>query len=258
MKWRLGRFFTLAVFSLGLSISTARAQDTAQAQEKDIDPFVEQLVKLTSDYLTSADAFRVKAEVTYEKVLTSGKKLQLSRTVEIMLRRPDRLRTEVLGDQGSRRIYYDGATLSMHDLDQNVYGTVEAPATIDEMIDSLRDQYGIALPLADLLVSDIDQSFRDNADSGRYMGLHYHQGVKHHHLLLSNQNVDYQVWIEDSARPVPKKIVITYVNEPGQPQFTAVLSGWDFAPRLPDLVFDFAPPIDADEIEFLPLANANR
>ena len=90
------------------------------------------------------------------------------------------------------------------------------------------------------------------------MGLHLLQGVKHHHLLLSNQNVDYQVWIEDSARPVPKKIVITYVNEPGQPQFTALLTGWDFAPRLPDLVFDFAPPADADEIEFLPLANVNR
>ena len=63
---------------------------------------------------------------------------------------------------------------------------------------------------------------------------------------------------EDSARPVPKKIVITYVNQPGQPQFTAVLTGWDFAPRLPDLVFDFAPPTNADEIEFLSLANVNR
>ncbi len=243
---------------VGLSISTARAQDTAQAQNGEIDPFVEQLVKLTSDYLTSADAFRVKAEVTYEEVLTSGKKVQLSRTAEIMLRRPDRIRAEVLDDRGSRRVYYDGKTLSMHQLDENVYGIVDAPATIDEMIDSLREQYGIAIPLADLLVSDIDQNFRDNAESGTYMGLHYLQGVKHHHLLLSNQNVDYQVWIEDSARPVPKKIVITYVNEPGQPQFTAVLTGWDFAPRLPDLVFDFAPPIDADEIEFLPLANVNR
>ncbi len=258
MTRRLGRLFILAVFALGLSISTARAQDTAQAQEKVIDPFVEQLIKLTSDYLTSADAFRVKADVTYEEVLTSGKKIQLSRTVEVMLRRPDRIRVEVLGDRGSRRVYYDGKTLSMHHLDQTVYGIVDAPDTIDEMIDTLREQYGMAVPLADLLVSDIDQSFRDNAESGKYMGLHYLQGVKHHHLLLSNQNVDYQIWIEDSARPVPNKIVITYVNEPGQPQFTAILSGWDFAPRLPDLVFEFAPPIDADEIEFLPLARADR
>lgn len=258
MNWRLVRLFTLAVFAVGLSVSTAGAQDTAQAQGKDIDPFVGQLVKLTSDYLTSADAFSVKADVTHEEILISGKKLQLSRTVEVMLRRPDRVRAEVLDDRGTRRVYYDGTTLSLHHLDESTYSIVDAPDAIDEMIDTLQDQYGLDVPLADLLVSDIDQNFRDNAESGRYMGLHYHQGVKHHHLLLSNQNVDYQVWIEDSARPVPKKIVITYVNEPGQPQFTAVLSGWDFAPRLPDLVFDFAPPIDADEIEFLPLANIDQ
>ena len=258
LTWRSGSFFTLAVFALGLSISTARAQDAAQAQAKDIDPFVAQQVKLTSDYLTSADAFRVKAEVTYDEVLTSGKKLQLSRTVEVMLRRPDRVRVEVLDDRGTRRVYYDGTTLSMHHLDQNTYWIVDAPDTIDEMIDTLRERYSMAVPLADLLVSDIDQSFRDNAESGRYLGLHYHQGVKHHHLLLSNQNVDYQIWIEDSARPVPNKIVITFVNEPGQPQFTAVLTGWNFAPRLPDLVFHFAPPTDADEIEFLPLATIDR
>ncbi len=258
MSWRLGRFFTLAVFALCLAMSTAGAQDTAEVPEKDIDPFVAQLVKLTSDYLTSADRVRVQAEVTYDVVLTSGKKLQLARSVEVMLRRPDRVRVEVLDDRGTRRVYYDGTTLSMHHLEQNVYGIVDAPDTIDAMIDTLREQYGIAVPIADLLVSDIEQSFRDNAESGRYMGLHYHLGAKHHHLLLSNQNVDYQIWIEDSARPVPNKIVITYVNEPGQPQFTAVLSGWDFAPKLPDLVFDFAPPTDADEIEFLPLATIDR
>jgi hypothetical protein len=231
---------------------------TARAQSKKFDPFVERLVKVTSDYLKSADAFRVKAEVTYEDVLNSGKKLQLSRLAEVMVRRPNRVRAEVLDDRGNRRVYYDGKSLSMHHLDQNVYATVDAPETIDEMIDSLRAKYGIAMPLADLLVSDIDKNFRENAQKGIYVGLHYHQGVKHHHLLLSNQNVDFQVWIEDSARPVPKKIVITYVKEPGQPQFTAILTDWDFAPRLPDLVFDFAPPVDADEVDVLPLANAGR
>ena len=248
MKWWFWRLLTLAVFALGQPISTA------QAQNEGLDPFAEQLVKVTSDYLTSADAFRVTAEVTYEEVLISGKKLQLSRLAEVMVRRPNRMRAELLDDKGKSRIYYDGKTLSVHHLDQNMYTTVDAPDTIEEMVDMVRMRYGMAVPLADLLVNDFGKNFRDNATSGIYLGLHLHQGVKHHHLLLSNQNVDYQVWIEDSARPVPKKIVITYVNDPGQPQITAVLTEWDFTPRLPDLVFDFAPPADADEIELLPLA----
>lgn len=242
----------IVIVAIAVFISTARAQS------KKFDPFVEQLVKVTSDYLKSADAFRVKAEVTYEDVLVSGKKLQLSRLVEVMVRRPNRVRAEVLDDKGKRRVYYDGKMLSMHNLDQNVYAIVDAPDTIDEMIDSLQAKYGIAMPLADLFVSDVGENFRENAQKGVYAGLHYHQGVKHHHLLLSNQNVDFQIWIEDSARPVPRKIVITYLNEPGQPQITAVLNDWNFAPRLPDIVFDFAPPVDADEVDVLPVANAGR
>lgn len=252
MKWRFWRYFILAGLALSLSVSTT------QAQNKGLDPFVEQLIKVTSDYLASADAFQVTAEVTYDEILNSGKKLQMARSAEIMVRRPNRLRAEILDDKGSHRIYYDGKTFSMHHLDQNVYATVNAPETIDKLIDNLRAKFGIALPLADLLISDIAKSVRDNAESGLYAGLHYQQGVKLHHLLLSNQNVDFQVWIEDSARPVPKKIVITYLNIPGQPQITAVLNGWNFAPRLPDLVFEFAPPIDADEIEALPIANVDR
>lgn len=252
MKQQFWRFFILAGLALSLSVSTAQAQD------KGLDPFVEQLIKVTSDYLASADAFQVKAVVTYDVILNSGKKLQMERLVEVMVRRPNRVRVEMKDDGGSHRIYYDGKTLSKHHLDRNVYATVDAPETIDKMIDSLRAKYGITLPLADLLISDIAKSVRENAVSGVYAGLHYLQGVKHHHLLLSNQNVDFQIWIEDSARPVPRKIVITYLKMPGQPQITAVLSGWNFAPRLPDLVFDFVPPVDADEIDVLPIASVGR
>jgi hypothetical protein len=31
--------------------------------------------------------------------------------------------------------------------------------------------------------------------------------------------------------------VITYKNQPAQPQFTAVFKDWDFAPRIADPVF---------------------
>lgn len=252
MKPQFWRNFIPAGLALSLSVSTT------QAQIKDFDPFVEKLVKVTSDYLASAKAFQVKAEVTYEVSLDSGRKLQMSRLVEVMVRRPNRLRAEVLDDKGRHRIYYDGKTFSMHHLDQNVYSTVDAPETIDEMIDNLRAKYGIALPLADLVNSDIAKSFRNNAESGFYAGFHYHQGARHHHLMLSNRNAYFQIWIEDSARPVPKKIVITYPNNPGQPQITAILSEWNFTPRLPDLVFDFAPPTDADEVEVLPVASVGR
>lgn len=225
---------------------------SAQQQESKFDPFADALLEAAGDYLASASEFSVQAEITFEEFLNSRQKVQLSRTVEIMVRRPDRLRAEIVDDKGQRRLFFDGKTVSLHNLDQNVYATVEQPGTIEQMIDSLRERYGMAAPLADILVSDPHANYRENATSASYLGLHVLQGVRHHHILLSNENADYQVWIEDGATPVLRKILITYADQPGTPQIEAMLTTWNFVPRLPDLAFTFAPPVDADEIEILP------
>ena len=59
-----------------------------------------------------------------------------------------------------------------------------------------------------------------------------------------------QAWISDGAAPVLLKIVITYREEAGQPQFRAVLSDWNFAPKVDEAVFAFVPPPSATGIPF--------
>ncbi len=78
-------------------------------------------------------------------------------------------------------------------------------------------------------------------------------GANYHHLALSNENVDFQIWISDDMAPLIRKIVITYKHVEAEPQFTAIPSDWEFNRRAPDMVFNFYPPIDADEIEYLPV-----
>ena len=51
------------------------------------------------------------------------------------------------------------------------------------------------------------------------------------------------------ARPVPRKFVITYKDEPDSPEFTAIFSNWDFTTQLPDFVFQFEPPPGAAKID---------
>src|SRR5262249_10308015 len=52
-----------------------------------------------------------------------------------------------------------------------------------------------------------------------------------------NEDIDWQIWIENGPQPTPWALVITYKTQPSQPQFTAVFSDWDFAPRIDDPVF---------------------
>jgi len=57
--------------------------------------------------------------------------------------------------------------------------------------------------------------------------------------------MDVQLWVENGLFPLLRKVVITYRDEPGSPQFTAYLTDWDFSPHLPDSVFKFFKPKSA-------------
>jgi hypothetical protein len=82
-------------------------------------------------------------------------------------------------------------------------------------------------------------------------------GVPCEHLAFSADNVDWQVWIQDGPRPVPRKFVITYKDEPNDPQYTAVFSNWDFNTELPDFVFNFEPPPGAAKIPVMEIKAEN-
>ncbi|MBV8173453.1 MAG: DUF2092 domain-containing protein, partial [Verrucomicrobia bacterium] len=76
--------------------------------------------------------------------------------------------------------------------------------------------------------------------------------------MRTNRGVDFQVWVAQGNQPLPRRIVITYKDEPGQPQFWAHLSNWNLAPVISDALFAFTPPNGADRVQFLAgLGNAS-
>ena len=161
--------------------------------------------------------------------------------VDLQVRRPNRLHAEVHSTRRNRGIFYDGKTLTIFNRVDNFYGTVPAPGSLDEALDAASEKFGITIPLEDLIVSDPYKSAMQNTTFGKYLGPVTVLGVPCEHLVFSRGNVDWQIWIEDGARPVPKKFVITYKDEEGSPQFTAIFSDWDFLTKLPDFLFKFEP-----------------
>lgn len=241
--------------AIGLLISMpVFAQD--KSPSPDIDPFVVQLVKQASDYLQNYKSFSVRSDVTTEEVLANGQKIQLSRNTRALVRRPDRMYAEVISDRGTTRMYYNGKKISRFDVDKNIYASIKVPGTLDKALDHAMEKFHMDAPLADFLAGNLYNNFIANTDAGMYAGLHYMQGKQYHHLALANEDVDFQIWIVDDIAPLVHKIVINYKHLPGEPQFIAYLSEWDFDPLAPDMVFEFHPPIDADEIQFLPVKTA--
>jgi hypothetical protein len=104
------------------------------------------------------------------------------------------------------------------------------------------------MPLEDFVVSGPYQNLIRKVVSGTDIGPVTVLGVPCEHLVFSQGMVDWQVWIEAGAKPVPRKFVMTYKDEDGTPQYTAILSNWDFETKLPDFLFTFEPPSGAASI----------
>ena len=64
--------------------------------------------------------------------------------------------------------------------------------------------------------------------------------------------MDWQIWIEDGPKPVPRRFTITSKKIEGTPEFVVELSDWDTDPDFTDEVFEFTPPRGAQKIEFQP------
>ncbi len=64
------------------------------------------------------------------------------------------------------------------------------------------------------------------------------------------KDIDWQIWIKDGPQLVPCKLVITYKTQPAQPQFSAVFTDWDFAPRIAEPVFTPDLPPGTEKIPF--------
>jgi len=212
-------------------------------------PRAETLLHSACDFLAQAPAFSFKGETWREHLNDEGQKIQFSRSVEMDVKRPDGLRLEISSPSSERCFWYDGKTLTILDRTHNWYSTAAMPPTLDDAIDSARDDYGIDLPLIDFAVSDPYTNAIAKVESAKYYGIGPVLGVPCYHLAFAQQNVDWQIWIEVGPQPLIRKFVIAHKNDPGQPEFTAFITSWDLTDRIADSDFVFTAPVSASKIE---------
>jgi hypothetical protein len=227
--------------------------EAGHAQPTGIDPQAEKLLKRMSDYLASRQKFTVRTDNTVEVVLTSGQKLQYDSPAAASVWRPNRLRADRKGDIFNQEFFYDGKTLTLYNPRENLYATTAAPATLDEMLDFAREKLDVIAPGADFLYSNAAEKMLKEASSGFVVGPAVIGGVKCTQLAFRGSEVDWQVWIDDGDKPLPRKFILTSKQVKGEPQFTVLIRSWDVAPKLADKDFTFTPPKGAKKIEFLQL-----
>jgi hypothetical protein len=248
MAFRIRAVFvsgTISVIALASVGSTARAA-TTQAR---IDPQAVSALERMSAFLRSQRAMTVTAETTTDEVLDNGQKVQRSGVAVLKVSRPDRLRADVMSDRRNEQIFYDGKTFTLYQPALGYYGSFNAPPTLAQLVYEAEQRYGVDMPLADLFAWGTAQSPAANLKGAISVGPSAVKGVKCDHYAFHEADVDWEVCIEQGARPLPLKLVITTTTERTQPQHVAVMS-WDLAPRLDESLFTFNPPATAHRIDF--------
>jgi hypothetical protein len=215
------------------------------------EPDPRQVLKQMCDYLKNLQQFSFQASITEDVLLTSGQRIQYARSVEASVRRPDRLRAESVGDTDDRQIVYDGKTITLMDRSKNLYTVIPAPPELDAALEHGIQAFNLRAPLADLIYTKAYEYLTEGALSGFYVGLSKVQGVSCHHLAFREKDIDWQIWIEDSQPPVPRKFLITDKTAQGL-QFTALFTKWNTSAQLEDGLFTFVAPEKAEKIDILP------
>lgn len=215
------------------------------------DPAMEPLLRM-ANYLSSLKAFSVALQTGYDVVQESGQKIAFGEQRHLTLVRPDRFRVDATASDGSESVtVFDGKTLTLYDKAEGVYATTEHPGDIDAAITYFVKDLQMRLPLALLFVTNLPQQLERRVTEAAIVETTQIGATPCLHIAARTTSVDVQVWLPTSGDPLPKRIILTYKDDAGQPQYWADFSDWNLSPTAPESLFRLAMAPDATPIPFL-------
>lgn len=239
---------------LGLSLLVCSGVLWAQevAKKPQIDPQAETVLRQLSEHLKQAQSAKLRIVDTIDEVQADGRRLQFAHIRDMTIVRPDKLKVDVTGDVTNRTVWMNGKTITVFDKDKNVYAELKDPGTIEQAVDMLQEKYNMSMPGADLLAEDAYKALTSNCDAVSYVGMGYVGEEKCHHLAFTGKNIDWQLWISAGTEAAPRKMVITYKQLPGAPQYTQQVLRRERGATVDPAVFNPDVPKDAAKIAFQP------
>jgi hypothetical protein len=215
-----------------------------------LEPAALERMKAMSDLLKVAGSFTFKAVTDRETPSVGGQMLDFVNVSRVSVTRPNQVRVDTEGDRFAASLWYDGKTVTIYSPKSSFYGQAPAPATIDETLQMLMDRFNTPLPVAGFLLKDPYAKMIEGVQTAFDAGTAQIDGVACRHFAFSEPDADWQVWIEEGARPLPRRMAVTYKNAPGRPRVLTGLSDWNLSPSLPAGEFVFTPPAGAARVEW--------
>ena len=250
------RILVLSLLVLPLAAPSTFAQTapagTAQPAANAVDPAAVQALKDMGAFLQTLQRFQVSTELTGERVLADGQKLQHTATADMEVQRPNKIRVRMHSARSERELIYDGKTVTLFTPAQKYYSTVDFTGTIGELANRLEEKYGVQFPMSDLFLWGTPAAPLDRIESAMNAGQDFIGDDLCDQYAFRQAKIDWQIWITTGSKRLPRKVVVTNRADEARPQSVSMID-WNLKPTFKDTVFKFTPPKGATKIEIVPL-----
>ncbi|NDY55558.1 DUF2092 domain-containing protein [Desulfovibrio sulfodismutans] len=236
------------VLALSLPAQSARKAPAAKV----VDPKALAIYEQACSYMAGLKGYAFKADILVDLVYDGTAKIQMARTMDVTVQRPNAFKIVTIGDDVSATSVYDGKTFTLALDDRSLYNQLPASLDNDALVDLLSEKYSLDSPLGDMLRNET--CAKVDYLSLTSLGMGFVGQTRCHHLFFQGTDMDWQLWIEEGQKPLLRKMVITEKFMPLAPQFSAVLRDWQFADYAASVfAFTPAPHFTRDENMFMHL-----
>src|SRR5689334_19235992 len=201
-----------------------------------------------------AEQFSFQAQTIRVYADANGQPLHIFHALKVVVHRPNRLLADVSGDDGSSKLIFDGKTAIVYSAAQKKYASIPVPeGTIEAMMKEAMGRLGVDFPLADFLSEAPNKAFLTGVTSGRVVDTVTIDGSPYLHLFFSQPpGIELELWLGKDDQSLPRRLIVTYRDLPGQPNFIAQFSDWNLNAHPSDADFAFQPPAGAEQVQMKP------
>jgi len=213
------------------------------------------VIERMANFLYSQDEIAVEAFVTFEAVQESGQKLHFNLLQRVALRKPDKLFWRTLRDDATvDTAWFSDGRFTMLKAPDYVWGQVDGPTKVSEMVRFIHEEYEVDVPFQDMLEGNAaDLWLSDEVSSVIYVGEAWVEGAWTDHVAIRKPGVDIEFWVRKGPDPFLNKITLVFTEDEGQPQYSARFRKW--ATTIPDTgVFDVSIPEGSEKVEVVPVS----
>jgi hypothetical protein len=251
-------FRTIMALPIGLMLAAAPVAAKAQTgvrmaddsiAEQSLSPDASAALDRMAEALRALKRFEVRSDATTEIVYENGHKLQFLARATYLVARPDRMTVDLKTDDGHRRIFYDGKSMTLVGMKARKYVRFPVSGSVAEVLERAADDFGIDFPLRDLFLWGSPGNVIEKPVSGFRVGDGMVGDTPVVHYAFRQKGTDFQIWLERGDRPLPRKLVITNTELPEQPQYVAYFT-WNTAPRVSANSFTWKPTANFQLVDF--------